>query len=705
MNLRKKHANRNPYFSGFFTLSIICTLTLCSIFYVFNFLNIKQLQDNYYQEKAKLITQDFERQLEIFEDIALKISISKEYEPEYIKSQKFNEILLLKDFSQYQNHSVLTENFFLYYQEERIFLSSNSSSILKYYTNDLSEEHYRKLYQSLSDSSVERDVLYLGDSLYLIFPLKGIYISVNQAPKLCFVVNNNDLKNRFFTVSGISNMAFSIFYKGELLYASHDNLQDTENFKAYTVDETFTFTFSPLEDGFFSTYTFLPFEILLFIVNLILILVTTYYLAAHTYRPLKELTQNYRQKVAAAPENTQHENALEELNYLLNNLVQDNISLNNNTLRKQKQLHRQILRTLLFNNFAPNELPSLDSLQIELPGPLYYVISISFLSKEDITDEALAHLQERLETLTDKEQREYLYCICNYTQKQLILVCSIAFKEQNRHLTDRVLLILGEDSIHPIIGVGNIHDSLSRISASWLESTETIHKQINSKTENVTTRTENHYKTADFATVINKLTTEDEETALQEFHNFMNSFQTNDVSFLMQQYEFSNIISELSRLANRTKVETSDTSISLLISAKNAQSFQSAGDAWIRDFYQQKRILQEQIEQDENFRIFEYINNHFTDGDLSIEKVASSLSTTTTIVRQAILAHTGMTYRDYVIHLRIEHAKDLLVRENLSINEVCEKVGYFNVSHFTQLFKKHTGTTPASYKKNPSSFL
>ena len=129
MNAKSK---RNPYLKTFYFLAILCILTLCTIFFTFNYLNGKKIQNNYYQEKVKLITEDFERQLQLFERINWKISISNIYDPNYVTSKKINEYLLLKDFTQYSNQSVLTDDFFLCYQGKQIFLSSGYSSPIEY---------------------------------------------------------------------------------------------------------------------------------------------------------------------------------------------------------------------------------------------------------------------------------------------------------------------------------------------------------------------------------------------------------------------------------------------------------------------------------------------------------------------------------------------------------------------------------------------
>ncbi len=59
----------------------------------------------------------------------------------------------------------------------------------------------------------------------------------------------------------------------------------------------------------------------------------------------------------------------------------------------------------------------------------------------------------------------------------------------------------------------------------------------------------------------------------------------------------------------------------------------------------------------------------------------------------------GETPNEFLIRLRIEHAKKLLVTGNFSISEVCERVGYASLGSFSSLFLREVGCTPSSYRK------
>ena len=63
-----------------------------------------------------------------------------------------------------------------------------------------------------------------------------------------------------------------------------------------------------------------------------------------------------------------------------------------------------------------------------------------------------------------------------------------------------------------------------------------------------------------------------------------------------------------------------------------------------------------------------------------------------------IKKHTGMTYSQYVIFLRIERAKQLLYSTELSIEEIMWLIGYNNKGFFYRKFQDLVGMSPKAYR-------
>jgi AraC family transcriptional regulator len=56
------------------------------------------------------------------------------------------------------------------------------------------------------------------------------------------------------------------------------------------------------------------------------------------------------------------------------------------------------------------------------------------------------------------------------------------------------------------------------------------------------------------------------------------------------------------------------------------------------------------------------------------------------------------TFASYVRHLRVEFARRELAGSAASLSDIAIAAGFCDQSHFTRLFKRHTGLTPAEYR-------
>src|SRR5680860_35828 len=59
----------------------------------------------------------------------------------------------------------------------------------------------------------------------------------------------------------------------------------------------------------------------------------------------------------------------------------------------------------------------------------------------------------------------------------------------------------------------------------------------------------------------------------------------------------------------------------------------------------------------------------------------------------------GTTIEKYLIHLKIERVKELLVYDEKTLSEIAWELGYNSVAYLSGQFKKITGFTPSHFKK------
>ena len=85
---------------------------------------------------------------------------------------------------------------------------------------------------------------------------------------------------------------------------------------------------------------------------------------------------------------------------------------------------------------------------------------------------------------------------------------------------------------------------------------------------------------------------------------------------------------------------------------------------------------------------------------LTIKELSDVLHTNRTYLSGYIKTTYDMSFRDWIIGLRIEYAIRLLARyPRLTVADISEKSGFLSPSHFIRLFKENAGCTPVKWKK------
>lgn len=94
-----------------------------------------------------------------------------------------------------------------------------------------------------------------------------------------------------------------------------------------------------------------------------------------------------------------------------------------------------------------------------------------------------------------------------------------------------------------------------------------------------------------------------------------------------------------------------------------------------------------------------YISNSVQTG-FSVEDMAKHFHCSTDTINRQFQKKHGITPYRYYQNLRMEIAESMLCRTELTIEDISERLHFFDRNHFSQCFKKATGHAPAWYKKN-----
>jgi AraC-like DNA-binding protein len=105
--------------------------------------------------------------------------------------------------------------------------------------------------------------------------------------------------------------------------------------------------------------------------------------------------------------------------------------------------------------------------------------------------------------------------------------------------------------------------------------------------------------------------------------------------------------------------------------------------SWVKDL---KEIIQDQID---------------TQFAFDLKKISSDLELNPSYLSREFSKYfEDLNFGEYVRKLRIEKAINLIQDSTYTLTEIAYMTGFSDQSHFTRIFKLHTGKNPSSYRKN-----
>lgn len=95
----------------------------------------------------------------------------------------------------------------------------------------------------------------------------------------------------------------------------------------------------------------------------------------------------------------------------------------------------------------------------------------------------------------------------------------------------------------------------------------------------------------------------------------------------------------------------------------------------------------------------QYIKNNCLRCEFSIQETAEHFHMLLPNLSQFFKEKTGGNILDYSTQIRMQKAKELLADSKLTLKDISQQVGYYNVSSFIRRFKQIEGMTPGDYRK------
>lgn len=79
--------------------------------------------------------------------------------------------------------------------------------------------------------------------------------------------------------------------------------------------------------------------------------------------------------------------------------------------------------------------------------------------------------------------------------------------------------------------------------------------------------------------------------------------------------------------------------------------------------------------------------------------LATSLNMNYDSISEAFSASEGLTLEHFIIGIRLEKVKELLVYTNLTLTEIAYQTGFSSITHLSRQFKELTGLAPSHFRQ------
>ena len=96
------------------------------------------------------------------------------------------------------------------------------------------------------------------------------------------------------------------------------------------------------------------------------------------------------------------------------------------------------------------------------------------------------------------------------------------------------------------------------------------------------------------------------------------------------------------------------------------------------------------------------IAEHLSDASLNVNTLTNAMGVSRSVFYNKMKKLTDMGIMDYIAHIRIERAMEMIRTSQMNISEISAVLGFENASYFSTVFKRMTGQTPTQYRQSAS---
>lgn len=644
---------------------------------------LRQAETEVYQARLAQTADYIERQLSTMEDIRLDVKTRLPFQPFYLNRQKTNEFELLDAFSRYAGFSPWIEEYYLWYQDDgKVFGTRSTYSERIFFQRVMKGLSAEQMTEALPEAG---KMLFQvpetrPDTLMIALPF---YFGTARIPTgrctLIFLVKLAQLRQTIWQMTGQpSDSGFALEYEGQTVLSTLTaertlSGQGTKEKARVVIEE-------PSIAGLERLGSFERLMIWIVVLAVLLGTAIAVYAAWRSYQPIRKLYAKYGGSQKPS-------NELQTLEDLLSNSLKRN-SFSQKQIEEQMEqldlqqswLKQQLVMMLITGNDSPVVKELIQKMGFEM-SHAHFALCFLYLQGDEGDRTGLVR---SIEDFSDEECT--LYAAELQENREYIVLMNFQEEEQCRELLELLSDSLESRNLSVRVQWSRTCSQLNEIASAAIETLNT--PPVALAVDNAEAEEEDALE--QMAALTESGST---SQALALLETMIAQTENRYPSYLMRIYMLNRLVQQMMTLASREGVTLPPKS-----PGQDPDSVRETLEQLVRALCR-KGAQRSSAEKPEGGKTAAYVREHCLDGDISLSSTAEALGISTKQVSRLLRMEVDMTFKEYLLHLRMSAAQDFLREEGLSIAETAGRVGYFNISHFIKCFKAYTGMTPGEWKK------
>lgn len=644
---------------------------------------LRQAETEVYQARLAQTADYIERQLSTMEDIRLDVKTRLPFQPFYLNRQKTNEFELLDAFSRYAGFSPWIEEYYLWYQDDgKVFGTRSTYSERIFFQRVMKGMSAEQMTEALPEAG---KMLFQvpetrSDTLMIALPF---YFGTARIPTgrctLIFLVKLAQLRQTIWQMTGQPfDSGFALEYEGQTVLSTLTaertlSGQGTKEKARVVIEE-------PSIAGLKRLGSFERLMIWIVVLAVLLGTAIAVYAAWRSYQPIRKLYAKYGGSQKPS-------NELQTLEDLLSNSLKRN-SFSQKQIEEQMEqldlqqswLKQQLVMMLITGNDSPVVKELIQKMGFEM-SHAHFAMCFLYLQGDEGDRTGLVR---SIEDFSDEECT--LYAAELQENREYIVLMNFQEEEQCRELLELLSDSLESRNLSVRVQWSRTCSQLNEIASAAIETLNT--PPVALAVDNAEAEEEDALE--QMAALTESGST---SQALALLETMIAQTENRYPSYLMRIYMLNRLVQQMMTLASREGVTLPPKS-----PGQDPDSVRETLEQLVRALCR-KGAQRSSAEKPEGGKTAAYVREHCLDGDISLSSTAEALGISTKQVSRLLRMEVDMTFKEYLLHLRMSAAQDFLREEGLSIAETAGRVGYFNISHFIKCFKAYTGMTPGEWKK------